>query len=70
MKWHLCFTLQEKELYSKPSPSICAATQTSLAAPVLEIHEDKPYLFCCGCSRMDYKNQIPKRHYYYQENFH
>lgn len=38
-----CFTLQEKELYSKPNPSICAATQTTLTAPVLEIHGDKAY---------------------------
>lgn len=43
-KWHLCFTSQEKELHSKPSPSIRAATQTSLTAPVLEIHGDKLYL--------------------------
>lgn len=40
----ICFTLQEKELHSKPSPSICAATLTSLTVPVFEIHGDKLYL--------------------------
>lgn len=37
----MCFTSQEKELHYKPSLSIYAATQTSITAPVLQVHGGK-----------------------------